>query len=76
MADIDGNPDTQEMYDHFNEVKQAAVKLMDEAHVLATFGDDFSVVAKAERVAAFTTAHPDCELCRTFAGNPPAPVEV
>ena len=73
MPDIDGNPDTQEMYDHWNAEKSAAAAMMNQAHDLGNHATDFKASVKATRVEAFKTAHPGCALCQAFAGNPPAP---
>jgi hypothetical protein len=75
MADINGNPDTQEMYDHWNLEKGTAVRMMNEAHDLAEYGADFKATVKAARVAAFAVVHPDCDICARFAGDLPAPRE-
>ncbi|MCH8940366.1 MAG: hypothetical protein IIC27_04495 [Chloroflexi bacterium] len=72
MPDLDGNPDTQEMYDHWNKEKVAAASMMNQAHDLGQYGRDFKESVKVDRVAAFKTAHPDCAICQAFAGNPPA----
>ena len=71
MPDVDGNPDTEEMYDHWNVEKIAAAAMMNQAHVLGRFSTDFTPAAKAKRVAVFKAAHPGCTICAQFAGNPP-----
>ena len=71
MPDVDGNPDTQEMYDHWNEEKTAAASMMQVARNLGEFGTDFTAASKTRRVAVFKSTHPDCAICQSFAGNLP-----
>lgn len=72
MPDINGKPDTREMYDHWNVEKTTAAGLMQAAADLGNFSGELTVDAKAVRVARFRGAHPDCVICRTFEGNLPA----
>jgi len=41
MPDVNGNPDTQEMYDYWNGIKTYAVARMNEAHELGKYADSF-----------------------------------
>ena len=72
MTDVDGNPDTREMYDHWDVEKSAAAAMMDHAHALGQYGADFTAASKAQRVAVFKAVHPGCDICQRFVGNPPA----
>lgn len=71
MPDVDGNPDTSEVYEHFSKIKVESALMMDEARALERYADDFTPSAKALRVTAFKVAHPNCAICQSFNGNPP-----
>ena len=76
MADTNGDPDNNEIYAHWNDIKADAATRMDAAHALQNQGDDLTDEAKARFLAATKagTGHnpSSCATCQAYAGLPPA----
>jgi hypothetical protein len=75
MVDVAGKTDTQEMYEHWSEVKGHAASMMQQAHDLGNFGGELKPADKERRVGVFKAEHSDCAICLAFEGNLPKPVE-
>lgn len=73
MPDVDGNPDTKEIYAHWNAQKTITSEMMDVANDLHRFNADLTTASTNSRIAAIKTAHPDCAVCQAFAGKLPVP---
>lgn len=76
MADTNGDPDNNEMYDHWRNIQRDASNRMNLAHALQEQGDDLTSAAKAAKLAATKagTGHnpSSCATCLAYAGLPPA----
>jgi len=75
MVDTNGNPDNNEMYAHWNDIKNDATTRMDLTHALQNQSDDLTDAAKAAKLAATKagTGHnpSSCATCQAYAGLPP-----
>ena len=75
MVDTNGDPDNNEIYDHWNIIKADAATRMDLARALQSQSDDLTNAAKAEKLAATkagTGHNPSaCATCQAYAGLPP-----
>lgn len=74
MADKDGKPDTQEIYEHGQSIKAQGVAIAQAAHDMQTFGGELTAANKTARLTAFRSLHPGCTACLASELNPPAPV--
>jgi hypothetical protein len=76
VADTNGNPDNNEMYDHWRVIQSDASNRMNLARALQEHGDDLTSAAKAVKLAASKagTGHnpSSCGTCQAYAGLPPA----
>ena len=76
MVDTNGDPDNNEIYDHWNTIKSDAADRMNLAHALQNQSDDLTDAAKAAKLAAAkagTGHNPSaCATCQAYAGLPPA----
>jgi hypothetical protein len=76
MVDINGDPDNNEIYDHWNTINADATTRMNLAHALQNQGSDLTDAAKAAKLAATkagTGHNPSaCATCQAYAGLPPA----
>ncbi len=76
MVDTNGDPDNDEMYAHWNDIKGDATDRMDLAKALQGQNDDLTDAAKAAKLAATKagTGHnpSSCSTCQAYAGLPPA----
>ena len=75
MVDTNGDPDNNEMYDHWNTIKVDATTRMDLTHALQGQSNDLTNAAKAAKLAATKagTGHnpSSCATCQAYAGLPP-----
>ena len=75
MVDTNGDPDNNEIYDHWNTIKADVASRMDLAHALQNQGSDLTNAAKAAKLAATKagTGHnpSSCATCQAYAGLPP-----
>ena len=72
MPDAQGNPDTQDIFQHWAVVRNQARALMNAARDMEKMGDDMTPAGKANRMQAMKTVHPNCPVCQAFEGNHPA----
>ena len=72
MPDAQGNPDTQDIFQHWAVVRNQARALMNAARDMEKMGDDMTPAGKASRMQAMKTVHPNCPVCQAFEGNHPA----
>jgi len=75
VVDTNGDPDNDEMYAHWNDIKADAANRMDLAKALQGQSDDLTDAAKAAKLAATKagTGHnpSSCATCQAYAGLPP-----
>ena len=75
MVDTNGDPDNNEIYDHWNQVKSDAASRMNFARALQNQSSDLTSAAKAAKLAATKagTGHnpSSCATCQAYAGLPP-----
>jgi hypothetical protein len=75
LVDTNGDPDNNEIYAHWNDIKADAASRMDLARALQNQGDDLTSDAKLARLAATKagTGHnpSSCSTCQAYAGLPP-----
>lgn len=75
MVDTNGDPDNNEMYAHWNQIKGDAGSRMNLAHALQNQSDDLTSAAKSAKLASVKagSGHDPsaCDLCRAYAGLPP-----
>ena len=71
MPDAQGNPDTQDIFQHWAVVRNQARALMNAARDMEKMGDDMTPAGKANRIQAMKTVHPNCPVCQAFEGNHP-----
>ena len=76
MADTNGAPDNQEMYDHWTTLTTDAATRMDATHALQNQSSDLTDAAKAAKLAATKAGSghdpSSCAICQAYAGLPPA----
>ena len=72
MPDTQGNPDTQDIFQHWAGVRNQARTLMNAARDMEKMGEDMTPAGKANRIQAMKTVHPNCPVCQAFEGNHPA----
>jgi len=76
MVDTNGDPDNNEIYDHWNTIKTDATTRMDFAHALQNQSSDLTDAAKAAKLAATKAGSghdpSSCATCQAYAGLPPA----
>ena len=76
MVDTNGDPDNNEIYDHWNAIKVDAATRMDLAHALQNQDSDLTDAAKAAKLAATKAGSghdpSSCATCQAYAGLPPA----
>jgi len=75
VVDTNGDPDNNEMYDHWNAVKGDAADRMYLTRALQGQSSDLTNAAKAAKLAATKagTGHnpSSCATCQAYAGLPP-----
>ena len=72
MPDVDGNTDTEEMYNHLDTARRPYSDGMNATRDLQSHPDGLTASYKARQVALAKAPHgPDCVFCQSFAGNPP-----
>jgi glucan biosynthesis protein len=75
MVDTNGDPDNDEIYAHWNDIKANAADRMNLAHQLQNQSSDLTDAAKASKLAATKagTGHnpSSCATCQAYAGLPP-----
>ena len=75
MVDTNDDPDNNEIYAHWNQIKVDAASRMNLAHALQNQGDELTSAAKAAKLAATKagTGHnpSSCAICQAYAGLPP-----
>lgn len=75
MVDTNGDPDNNEIYDHWNSIKTDAASRMDAAHALQNQSSDLTDAAKAAKLAATKAGSghdpSSCATCQAYAGLPP-----
>ena len=75
MADTNGDPDNNEIYDHWNTIKSDAADRMNLALALQSQSGDLTDAAKAAKLAATKAGaghNPSsCATCQAYAGLPP-----
>lgn len=76
MADTNGDPDNNELYEHWSTIKVDAASRMNLAHALQTQSSDLTSAAKTAKVAAVKAGSghnpSSCSTCQAYAGLPPA----
>ena len=76
MVDTNGDPDNNEIYDHWNTVKVDAASRMNLARALQGQSSDLTNAAKAAKLAATKAGSghdpSSCGTCQAYAGLPPA----
>ena len=76
MVDTNGDPDNNEIYDHWNSIMSDATSRMDLAHALQKQSSDLTDAAKAAKLAATKAGSghdpSSCATCQAYAGLPPA----
>jgi hypothetical protein len=75
VVDTNGDPDNNEIYDHWNAIKTDATTRMDLAHALQGQSDDLTDAAKAAKLAATKAGSghnpSSCATCQAYSGLPP-----
>jgi hypothetical protein len=76
MVDTNGDPDNNEIYDHWNTINADATIRMNLAHALQNQSSDLTDAAKAAKLAATKAGSghdpSSCATCQAYAGLPPA----
>ena len=76
MVDTNGDPDNNEIYDHWNDIKADAANRMNLAEALQSQNSDLTNAAKAAKLAATKAGSghnpSSCATCQAYAGLPPA----
>jgi len=75
LVDTNGDPDNNEIYDHWRVIQADASNRMNLARALQEQGDDLTSVAKASKLAAAKAGSghnpSSCATCQAYAGLPP-----